>query len=606
MIGRLLKARYELVGLLQDSPIFATYAARDKIQGRDISIRVVKPPFGGEQDFVDRLAMTVQKYGVIQSANVERLQSVETDDGIPFVIGDLTRGPSLADRIRKLAPFSIPVSVGTAISILHALDAIHRSGLVHGDLNPQNLAVMADGDVRLQLTGVWEAYSASPTAGVVVLPGMAPYLAPEVSAGAMPSSSSDVYAVGILLYELILGQSPYHADTPLAMALQHSTAPTPSLRAVSLAVPVVLDEIVKKAMAKDPRARYSTAGEMFADLRMLQDALRFGRSLSWPLRPDAVEPGPQKTGKGPSSRPQPVAPRMSAIRKTPEVDPEQRPTRKERDVPLWMWLIFTVGCTLFVVCLGMWIVQNLSKPVWVTVTKIQTLSVADATNVLKESKLRLRVARRRPSDKVPQDAILEVDPEAGQKIREGGQVSVIVSSGSRYVAVPLLEGLTVDKAKALLAGLNLELSDNVTNLTDAKIPAGMIIRSEPAAKTLVERQSQIRIVVSLGPKEQPASSPIATGDGYVFNLHLNLKYLTGPTKVRIDMIDERGVTPIYEKMHNSGDTFDVSTKGQKSQATFNIYYDGVLVKSVDKDTQGQPSTDESIQPDTASTGGDGQ
>ncbi len=606
MIGILLKARYELVGLLQDSPIFATYAARDRIQGRDISIRVIKPPFGGEQDFIDRLATTVQKYGIVQNANVERLQSVETDDGITFIIGDLTRGPSLADRIRKLAPFSIQVSVGTAISILHALDSVHRTGLVHGDLNPQNLAVMADGDVRLQLTGIWEAYSASPTAGVVVLPGMAPYLAPEVSAGAMPNSASDVYAVGILLYELIIGQSPYHADTPLALALQHSTAQTPSLRAVSLAVPVVLDEIVKKAMSKDPLSRYGSAGEMFADLRMLQDALRFGRSLSWPLRPTVVEPGPQKTGKGPSSRPQPVAPRMSAIRKDSKNDPDEKVPRKERDVPTWMWMIFTVGCTLFLVCIGMWIVQNLSKPVWVVVPKIQTLNVVEATNVLKESKLTMRIARRKPSDKIPQDGIIEVDPEPGQKIREGGQVSVVVSSGSRYVAVPDLTGMTVDKAKALLSTLNLDLSENVQNVADPKIAAGIILKTEPPARALVERQTQIRIVVSKGPSDEPASSPLALGDGYVYNLHLNLKDLNGPTKVRIDMLDESGSKTIYEKIHHSGDTFDVSSKGQKPQATFNIYYDGVLVKSVDKDTLGQPSTDESIQPETAGNGGDGQ
>ncbi len=166
MIGRLLRARYELVGLIQDGPIFATYSARDKIQGRDLSVRVVKAPFNKESEFVDRLVSTVQKYSTVQSPNVERLLSVESDDGMSFILGDLTRGPSLEDRIGKLAPFSIPVSVGTAISILHALDAIHRARLVHGDLNPQHLAVMADGDVRLQLAGVWESYSASPTAGL--------------------------------------------------------------------------------------------------------------------------------------------------------------------------------------------------------------------------------------------------------------------------------------------------------------------------------------------------------------------------------------------------------------------------------------------------------
>ncbi len=604
MIGRLLKARYELVGLLQDGPIFSTYSARDRIQGRDLSIRVIKLPFSSEGAFIDRLSQTVQKYSVIQSANIERLLSLESDESTPFILGDLTRGPSLADRIKKLAPFSIPVSVGTAISILHALDSIHRTGLVHGDLNPQNMAVMADGDVRIQLTGIWEAYSASSTAGMVVLPGMAPYLAPEVSAGAMPSTASDVYAVGVLLYELIVGRSPYQAETAIAMAMQHSTSQTPSLRAVSLAVPVVLDEIVKKAMSKDPRYRYGNASEMLADLRILQDALRFGRSLSWPLSPEPVDPGPTKTGKGPAGRPQPVAPRMSAIREASKKKKKGKDSEaRERDVPIWMWILFTFGGTLCLVVMGMWIIQNLSKPVWVTVPKIQTLNIAEAKNLLSQSKLTIRISRHQSSDKLPQDSILDVDPEPGQKIREGGQVSVVVSSGSRYVAVPDLSGLTVDKAKALLATLNLDISNATATVTDSKVPPGSIVRSEPGARTLVERQSIIRLIVSKGPDDD--TTVVGEKDGYTYRLHFDLSTLTHPARVKIDMLDESGVKTVYEVAHKPGDTFNVTARGKKQQATFNIYYDGTLVKSVDTDTQGQASTDESIHPESTDTTGAG-
>ena len=198
---------------------------------------------------------------------------------------------------------------------------------------------------------------------------------------------------------------------------------------MSIAIPVVLDEIVKKAMAKDPAQRYVAAGDMLADLRMLQDALRFGRSLSWPLRAEAVQPGPSATGRGPGRKPQPVAPKMSAIRK--EEDQERRSKREkvERDVPVWMWVIFTIGSTLFVAVVGMWIFQNLSRPVWIAVPNIKTLSVAEATSLLRESKLTLKIARHEPNEKYGQDSVLESDPEPGQKIRQGGEVSVIVSSG---------------------------------------------------------------------------------------------------------------------------------------------------------------------------------
>ncbi|MDR3691713.1 MAG: PASTA domain-containing protein [Fimbriimonas sp.] len=603
MIGKLLKARYEIVGLIQDGPVFATYSARDKIQGRDVSVRVVKQPFAEETEFVDRLVSTIQKYAIIQSANIERLHSVESDQGIPFILGDLTRGPSLADRIKKLAPFSVPVSVGTAISILHALDAVHRTGLVHGDLNPHHMAVMADGDVRLQMTGVWEAYSGSPTAGIMVLPGMAPYLAPEVSAGAMPNTCSDVYAVGILLFELISGRLPYFAETPLAMALQHSTAATPNVRTSNTSIPSVLDEIIKKAMSKDPRSRYASAGEMLADLRILQDALRFGRSLTWPLRPEHVQPGPAATGRGPASKPQPVAPRMSAIRgETEQLEVSRKKQRAERDVPVWMLVVFTFVLAIFgSICL-MWIYMSLSRPRMVTVPNIKGLSVTEATSLLKDSKLILKVASREPNDTVDQDSVLDVRPERGEKVREGGVVYVVLSSGSRMVAVPEMVSLTVDKAKALLATLNLTVEPRIERISDPKIAPDLIVRSDPPAREKVARQSQIKLYVSSGPSEETTSSRPAENDGYLYTLHLKLKDLPHPTRVRIEIIDDNGRRSVYDQMHDSGDKFDVTTHGAQQTATFNIYYDGVLVMSKDKQAEGDEASNDTLEPDSPNGG----
>ncbi len=603
MIGKLLKARYELVGLIHDGQIFATYSARDRIQGRDLSIRVVKPPFSDEREFVDRLVTTVQKYSIIQSANIERLHSVESDQGITFVLGDLTRGPSLADRIKKLAPFSVPVSVGTAISILLALDTIHRNGLVHGDLNPQHLAVMADGDVRLQMTGVWESYSGSPTAGVVVLPTMAPYLAPEVSAGSMPSSCSDVYAVGIVLYELIAGRLPYYAETPLAVAMQHSTAVTPTVRSTNTSVPSVLDEIVKKAMSKDPRSRYGTAGEMLADLRMLQDALRFGRSLTWPLRPETVQNAPTTTGRGPASKPQPVAPRMSAIRggQESEVSPKKK-QRSERDVPIWMVVFFTFVLAIFASVCIMWMYQNLSRPRFVTVPNIKTLSVTEATSLLRENKLSLRIASKEPNEKFEQDSILDVTPEPGQKVREGGQVSVVVSSGSKNVSVPDLKGLTIDKAKALLATLNLSLAPTLEKISDPKVPVDLIVRSDPPARETVKRQSQIKVYVSTGASEENISSRPAPDQGYLYTLNLRLKDLPHRTNVKVEIVDSDGTRVIYQAMHDSGDTFDVTARGSQRTARFNIYYDGVLVMQKPKQAEGDERSTDQVEPDSTLLG----
>jgi serine/threonine-protein kinase len=587
VIGTILRGRYELTGLLAEGPIFTTYSARDRQQGRDVAVRLVKTPFSRDPKFVDRLRETVIRYGALHGTSIEAMSEVDQEDPHVWVVGELTRGPSLADRIRKLAPFSIQVSVGSGISICQALEPLHRAQVAHGDLNPANIAVLADGDVRLQLTGMWEAYSGSTTAAAMVLPTMSPYLAPEVSAGELPSPRSDVYAIGIVLYELLTGRLPYYGETPVAIALQHATTPTPSVRDINPSVPSVLDEIVRKAMSKDPALRYASANELAADLRTLQDALRFGRQLTWPLR-SAATAAAGSTVAAPSApkgaAPGRVAPKMSAIRGD---EPAPERTKPERDVPVWLLFITIFVGAVALSLVGVWMLFNLNKPRTVEVPSLRGLTVSEARGVLKNSKLALRLGPRRSTDQMDMDKVLESDPGAGEQIREGGEVTVVLSAGSRYVLVPDLSGLTIDKAKTVLSSLNLELDETVDRVTAPKITEGLVVRSSPPARTKVERQSRVRVIVSNGATTEPETTTQPIEDGYLYTVRVRLTDLTATTRVRVEMVDVDGTRSLHDEMHDPGDDFDVSALGREKQATFKFYYDGRLVKTVEKSADGE-------------------
>ena len=565
MIGEVLQGRYEVLEQLGTGPVFDSFRAKDLTLAREVTIRVFRPPFEGEPDFVSAVRTTIDRYSNILGIGIEAMIELGVHEGVPFIVSEHTPGQPLQARVAKLAPFSVSVAVSTAISICEGLNSLHHASVAHGDLSAHNIAVQPDGRCRLQLAGLWEAYSASKSAGLAVLPGMAPYLAPEVSAGGMPTPSSDVYAVGIWLYQLLSGRFPYSADTPVAMALKHASAGVPSVKIYNNAVPAVLDEIVKKAMAKDPAQRYATASDLLADLRILQDGLRFGRTLNWPLRPAAAAAG----GKVP------VAPKMSAIRDQDDGGRE-KPEKVARDVPMWMIAVLGFFGALFLILIGVWIVFNVSQPRLVVVPNIKGSKVAEATRTLKSLKLNLQISGRETNDVQPPDTVLSMSPIAGSKRHEGSTIYVKISTGSRYVTVPDLRGTTLDKARTMLQAINLTLSENVTTQPDFKYDPGLIIAQSPDPKAKVDRFGRVSVIISGGKTGGSVNDPDQDKQ-YLYNLKIKLTGLTERVMLRVDISDARGERPVYEVPHEPNDTVEIPTPGYGKKAVFKIYYDNQLV-----------------------------
>lgn len=587
-MSTLLGGRFELLGAPVDGPIFSAYQARDTTVGRDASVRLFKSPFSGEPSFVKAIDSAVRRTAAVVHPGVEHLDGVLGDGTRSYLVGEFSAGVSLGERMRRLAPFSVPVSVGTAISILEGLEALHSAGIVHGDISAENIVIAADGSARLQLAGIWEAYSQSATAGVVVLPSMAPYLAPEVSAGSQPSRRSDVYSVGVLLFELLCGRLPYSGDTVVALAMRHATSPVPSVKMYSPASPVVLDEIVKKSMNRDLAVRYQDAGEMLADLRVLRDALRFGRTLTWPLKAQTSSVAAE--GSTP-----PVAPRMSAARPPRNEAPRPRRQRSEEDVdryPRYLGWAVVVCAAVLAGMFVMWAVGNVSKPKQVAVPSVTGFDVSKARSVLQAAHLDLRENLHLPDERFPADTVLSSDPPAGDKVSEGTTVMVNLSSGSKMVEVPDLSGMELDTARQILANVDLNVQEPVERV-DSDKTADEVVGQDPAAKKLAARETSVRLKVSNGnPPTSQANSgansaetgstepPQDSTETHEYSLHIRLSDATTAVNVRIDMDDADGTKTVYEETHDVNDSFTVHAEGRGPEATFRIYYDDDLKKTI--------------------------
>lgn len=578
MIGSILRIRYELLEQIDDGPLFACYKARDRIAAREVCVRVLHDPFGNEFAFVDKLKDIVKRVGILQHPGLEKVLDFDDHEGTPFIVTELNAGHTLEERIKKLAPFSPAVAVGLALSVCETLDAIHGAGLAHGDVSSSNITLTADGKTKVALTAIWESYSSSKTAGAVVLPGMAPYLAPEITTGQMPSATSDVYALGVLLFELLTGRRPYSGDTAVSIALKHATAPVPSVRSFNPSVPVVLDEIVRKALAKNPLERYPNAKAMLSDLRAVQDALRFGKSLSWPIRGAAQEAGPV----APTVL-QPADPEVKAP------DPKKASSKPRRDkpdtldtVPKWLLgMVYLCVCAM-VVLVSLWIYWNLTKPKLVRVPNVVGLSLPEAQKQLDALGLKMKVGKKVSSEKQPADEILATVPSAGGEKRAGGDVYVDVSTGSKFVEVPDLRGRTLDEAKALLSTVNLTMDENVRKKKDRNIPEGKIVAQIPDPRSKVERSTRIRITVSGVEARGSRDTPPEDQTIYTFKVRFKVPESEEPIAIKVVMTDAKGAKTVFDDERTSGDMVEIEEEGFGPEASFRIFFDGELVQQVTK------------------------
>lgn len=586
LIGSLLKIRYELTELLDEGPIFSLYRATDRTQSREVLVRTLREPFNKETAFVEAIQSTVAQLCEINSPNVEHFLSVDEHEGEPFILSEARTGQPFDERLRKLAPYSVPVAISMAIQMADAVAIINESGFVHGEVTAKNILVAQDGKISLLQPGIWVSYSKSRLAGSTVLPTIANYLAPEVSQGTMPSASSDVYAVGVLMFEMLTGRPPFSGDTPIALASKHLTAPVPSLRGLNPSVPGPLEEIVKKAMSKDPSMRYADCRALQKDLRILQDAVRFGRSISWPfdgvaaVAPAAVaaEPAIERISTSTKSRqyePPQIAeqPMRSPRKKQEELDVADR-------LPRWLTgVAYTFVCAL-ILMIGMWVFWSLTKPKQIPVPNLEGMQVAQAKQRLEAMGLSLREGRKEFSERQPEGIILKLDPPPKNMVREGASVSATISRGSKFVKVPDLKGRTLEEAKSLLLGLDLQIADPIEQRRSRELEPGRVMSTTPDPRSKVERGTRIRLTVSTDSRNE-AVSQIAQARGS-YQLRISMPKGIGTVNVRVDINDISGARTIHDDRHRAGEVFEIEADGFGDPVYFKIFFNNDLVKTIEK------------------------
>jgi serine/threonine-protein kinase len=524
MIGRLIGGRYRLIAPLGEGGMATLWRAMDEQLDREVAVKLLRPQFGNDPGFTARFKQEARSAGSLSHPNIVSVYDYGTDaeTGGQFIVMQLIDGEDLAAILKKNGPLKVDDAVRIAIGVASALEAAHRRGIVHRDVKPGNILI--DHDVKVTDFGIARAVAEASMTVTGTTLGSVHYFSPEQARGDEVTGQSDVYALGIVLYEMLTGRRPFEGDSAAGVALKRLTE-DPLPPTVHGPVPPGLSAIVMRALEREPAKRFPDAGAFAEALRVWQrDPHAAGLAAAAVVAastPPAGEPTvyvpPRVTL--PSDR--------AAISGMPPGGigdpPPRRPLTAYREPhregqPWWIWLLAVLAVILLATIgfLGASVLGGLGPNNPTPTPSSSGLMVpnwvGDPIGQVRGDAIRLHITLDvlppEPSDSVQVDRVISTNPVAGTQLQPGETVTVVVSSGKEQVAVPNMFGQTRTEANDTLRAAGLVLG-NVTNEPSDQ-PAGEVIRSEPGAGISVGKGSQVAIVLSRGPTPSPVPTPSPT------------------------------------------------------------------------------------------------
>jgi len=501
LIDTLFDGRYRIVRKLGTGGMANVYLAEDEVLGRRVAIKILNDRHAGDDQFVERFRREAKNAASLSHPNIVSIYDRGEAEGTYYIAMEYLDGRSLKELIVARGPAPIHIAVDYARQILTAIRFAHRHGIVHRDIKPHN--VLVDGEGRLKVTdfGIARAGVSQMTeAGSII--GTAQYLSPEQARGAPVDQTSDLYSVGVVLYELLTGVVPFSGDTPVEIAMKHlSMVPEPP-SAKRAEIPRDLDMVVLRALAKDPAERYHSAEEMDADLR------RVSRGV-------AISPATEEAATAIISRPPPTAVTEITSRTREPVPYAPPPAYYDYDEPprraFWPWfvaLLFVVAAVVGGYFLYDQVQEQLSGSKTVAVESYLGIREIAAVRKIRDIGLKPNPVRQANAD-VDATYVFAQTPKAGERTQKGNFVTIYVSTGPPKTEVPSVVGLPLDRALSELR--DAELKWKVVRV-DSDEPEGEVVRQSPRAGASVAEGTSVKLSVSKGP--QPVAVPNVIGSSF--------------------------------------------------------------------------------------------
>jgi beta-lactam-binding protein with PASTA domain len=511
LVGQTLDQRYEVTSLLARGGMATVYLATDLRLDRVVALKVMHPHLANDPGFVSRFQREARSAARLSHPHVVGVYDQGSADGHVYLAMEYLPGRTLRDVLDEYGPLSTEQALVLLDPVIEALTAAHAAGFVHRDIKPENVLISDDGRVKVADFGLARAVTTTDsthTTGMII--GTVSYLSPEQVEHGDADARSDIYATGILFFEMITGSVPYSGESPLSIAYKHVNSDVPPPSSVLSSIPAEADALVLSATKRDPTLRYQTAQDFLADVRRVRKTL--------------PAPKPFVDVKNTLVVDRKEFEALSGTEKTTDQTfrPKDFPHRKTKRKGLWFVLAIVIGVLLAGLG-GWWLAagpgQNVDTPNVVGKTLQEAQGILLATTDTEQ----LAIAAGDPvfSETIPLGVIVATDPEPGSGINPTGVITANISQGPERYLVPDVSGMTPEAATAAITKANLTLGGR-TEAFDDNVASGQVAKTTPKIGTELKSGDRVDLVISKGPK--PIEIPNVVGQK-IKTLEANLSEL---------------------------------------------------------------------------------
>ena len=486
--GKLLGNRYEIIEKIGNGGMATVYKATDKVLKRNVAVKILRDEFTTDDEFIKRFEVEAQSAARLTHPNIVSIYDVGVDGNLYYIVMELIQGKTLKEIIiKEKGPLPWKWSINVSIQIASALEMAHRNNIIHRDIKPHNIIITEDGVAKVTDFGIAKAVSNSTITAFGTTIGSVHYFSPEHARGGFTDAKSDLYSLGVVMYEMVTGRVPFDADTPVSVALKHMQEEPVEPIELNPNLPIAVNKIIMRALQKDTTLRYQTASEMLVDLK---------KSLKDP-EGDFVE----ELEYDPTAKTQVIDTNAYRDNKQTKNSSGKKDGKFKTFVKTHKGLSIFIGLLLlFVLSLGgTMLVLNLTNPPEVAMPNVVGLSKEEAQKEIENVKLKFEIEKEEYNKDVPEGFIISQDPtymEKFNKVKQGSTVKVVVSKGEEKTTVPKVVGMEKDKAVKALEDAKLKVE--IVEESSKKVQEGYVISQETSPDTEAFAGDTIKIHVSTG------------------------------------------------------------------------------------------------------------